>query len=206
MVSTPRTAGSRLILASGSPARAEMLSAAGVEFTTTPASIDEGAIKRQCRAKGRDSRFCAMALAQAKACAVAVLHPDALVIGADQILVVGDEWLDKPVDLAEAAAQLRWLSGQTHTLVTAACIQQSDKVLWQATATPKMTMRRIGENFLAAYIEVEREAVLDSVGAYRIEGWGAQLFSRIEGDHFSIRGLPLIELLGFLRGCGLLGD
>ena len=206
MVSTPRTAGTRLILASGSSARAAMLSAAGVDFITIPATIDEAAIKRQCRARGKDSRSCAMALAQAKARAVASLHPDAIVIGADQILVVGDEWLDKPADFAEAAAQLRWLSGQTHTLVTAACIQQGDTVLWQATATPKLTMRRIGESFLAAYIEAEGEAVLGSVGGYQIEGWGAQLFSRIEGDHFSIRGLPLIELLGFLRGCGLLGD
>ena len=206
MVSTPRTADSRLILASGSPARAAMLSAAGVEFTVIPASIDEAALKQQCRAEGKDALGCAMVLAQAKACAVAAQHPDTTVIGTDQILVVGDAWLDKPADLVEAATQLRWLSGRTHTLVTAACAHQSDMVLWQATATPKLTMRCIGESFLAAYIEAEGEAVLASVGAYRIEGRGARLFSQIEGDYFSIRGLPLIELLGFLRERGLLGD
>ena len=206
MVSTLRTLGSRLILASGSPARAAMLSAAGVEFTAVPAMIDEAAIKRQYLAMGGGLLSCAMALAQAKARTVALQHPNAIVIGADQILVIGDEWLDKPADLGEAATHLRWLSGQTHTLVTAACAQRGAEVLWKETTTPKLTMRRIGESFLAGYIEAEGEVVLGSVGAYRIEGRGAQLFSRIDGDHFSIGGLPLIELLGFLRGRGLLGD
>ncbi len=183
-----------------------MLRAAGVEFTAIPASIDEAAIKRQCRNTGKDALACTRALALAKARAVAAQHPDAIIIGADQILVASDEWFDKPADLTEAAAQLRSLSGRGHVLATAAVAVAGDSCLWTATAAPELTMRRIGESFLAEYIEAEGEAVLGSVGAYRIEGRGAQLFSRIEGDYFSILGLPLIELLGFLRGCGLLGE
>ncbi len=206
MASTPRGIGSRLILASASSARAMMLRAAGVEFTAVPAMIDEAAIKRRCRGRAENAAACAMELALVKARAVAAKHPDAIVIGADQILVANDEWFDKPADLAEATAQLRRLSGRNHILATAACGVTSDVCLWTATAAPKLTMRCIGESFLAEYIKAEEEAILGSVGAYRIEGWGVQLFSRIEGDHFSILGLPLIELLGFLRGCGLLGE
>jgi septum formation protein len=147
-----------------------------------------------------------MALAKAKARAVAITHPNAVVIGADQILVAGEDWFDKPVTLAEAAGQLRRLSGRTHILATAACAVSGDTVLWSATAAPKLTMRRFGESFVARYIEAEGKTVLSSVGAYRIEGRGAQLFERIDGDYFSILGLPLIELLGFLRGRGLLEE
>jgi septum formation protein len=202
MVSTPK----RLILASASMARATMLRAAGVDFTAIPASINEGAIKRRSHESGQAALACAMALAEAKACVIAAEHPEAVVGGADQILIAGDEWFDKPVDLAEAAVQLRRLSGRTHILATAACAVHGDSCLWTATAAPKLTMRRIGESFLALYIEAEGKAVLGSVGAYRIEGRGIQLFSRIEGDYFSILGLPLVELLDFLRGRGLLGE
>jgi len=206
MVSTPRTTRSRLILASGSPARVAMLRAAGVEFTAIPASIDEAAIKAQFHDAGKDALACAMALAMSKARAVAAQHPEAIVVGADQILVADGEWFDKPATLAEASAQLRSLSGRRHALVTAAVAVDGDSCLWTATTAPKLTMRRIGENFFAEYIASEGEAVLGSVGAYRIEGRGVQLFSRIEGDFFSILGLPLIDLLGFLRAAGLLGE
>jgi septum formation protein len=182
-----------------------MLRAAGVRFTAIPAAIDEAAIKQQCRAAGRDARVCAMKLAQAKARAVAISHPDAIVVGADQILVADDDWFDKPLDLAEAAGQLRQLSGRMHILATAGCAVCGDVLLWSATTAPELTMRCIGESSLAEYIEAEGKAVLGSVGAYRVEGRGVQLFERIEGDYFSILGLPLIELLGFLRGYGLLG-
>lgn len=206
MASTPDKGDARLILASASASRAATLRAAGVEFIALPAGIDETAIKRQFRDRGDDAAACAHALALAKARVVAREHPDAIVIGADQILVANDEWFDKPADLAAAAEQIRRLSGHTHTLVTAACAVQGEAILWTAAAEPKMTMRRVGESFLAGYIEAEGEAVLGSVGSYRIEGRGAQLFERIDGDYFSILGLPLLELLGFLRERGFLED
>jgi septum formation protein len=147
-----------------------------------------------------------MVLAEAKARKIAAQYAEAIVVGADQILVTDGEWLDKPADLAAATAQLRGLRGRTHTLATAACAVRGPTRLWQATASPKLTMRCFGEAFLTLYIAAEGEAVLGSVGAYRIEGRGVQLFERIEGDHFSILGLPLLELLGFLRGRDLLAE
>jgi septum formation protein len=206
MASTPNQSDARLILASASIARLAMLRAAGVKLAAIPAAIDESVIKTQFRAAGGDALACAMALAEAKARKIAAQHAGAVVIGADQVLVVDEEWLDKPADLAAAAAQLRSLRGRTHTLATAVCAVQGAALLWQATASPKLTMRCFGEAFLALYIAAEGEAVLGSVGAYRIEGQGVELFERIEGDHFSILGLPLLELLGFLRGRGLLAE
>jgi septum formation protein len=200
MASTPE----RVILASASAARAAMLRAAGVAFTVFPAAIDESAIKRQFHTAGGEALGCAAALAEAKARAIARRHPRAIVIGADQILVAGGKWFDKPADLAEAAAQLRELRGRSHVLATAACAVHGEAVLWQATAAPQLTMRRFGEGFLKGYIAAEGEALLGSVGAYRIEGRGVQLFARIDGDRFAILGLPLMELLCFLRERGLL--
>jgi septum formation protein len=201
MASTPE-----LILASASTARSGLLRAAGVPFRIEPADIDEAIIKREYREAGRDASACAAALAEAKARAVAARHKETLVIGADQILVAGDEWFDKPGDLTEAAAQLRRLRGRDHSLVTAVCVFRDTMRLWQAMAIPKLTMRRFGDAFLAGYIEAEGSAVLGSVGAYRLESSGVQLFARIEGDHFAILGLPLLELLEFLRGYGVVGE
>ena len=205
MASTPDTP-PPLILASASSARAMLLRQAGIEFTTVPADIDEAAIKQEYLTAGRDVTACAEALAEAKAKAVAALHPDAFVVGADQILVADGEWFDKPRDLAEAAEQLRCLRGREHRLVTACCVCQAGKTLWRALSVPSLMMRQFGEAFLARYIAAEGKAVLGSVGAYRLEGRGVQLFARIEGDHFAILGLPLLELLGFLRERGVMGD
>jgi septum formation protein len=206
MASTPNRVVPRLILASASTSRARLLRAAGVEFTIDPADIDESVIKQEHQARGLDVESCAMALAEAKAHAVASRQPEALVIGADQILVCAGEWFDKPGDLTEAAAQLRRLRGHDHLLVTACCVYRGDVKLWQDVSTPKLTMRHFGDAFLAGYIEAEGDAVLGSVGAYRIEGRGVQLFARIEGDHFAILGLPLSELLPFLRRQGVVGE
>jgi len=194
----------RLILASASTARATLLRAAGVEFEIVPAAIDETVMKHRCRAAGDDALACAMALGEAKARAVAADNPRAVVIGADQILVVDGEWLDKPDTLLAAAQHLRRLSGRTHTLPTAACAVLGETCLWRAQSSPEMTMWRFGDAFIDRYIEAEGKALLGSVGAYRIEGRGVQLFSRIEGDHFAILGLPLLPLLDFLRRRGLL--
>ena len=195
-----------LILASASVARAGMLRAAGLDFEIVPADIDESAVKLACRANGGDALACAMSLAEAKARFVAVQYPAATVIGADQILIEGPDWFDKPSNLADAAAQLRRLAGKTHGLATAACAVCSETCLWRATSRPRLTMRRFGEGFLAGYIDAEGEGLLGSVGAYRIEGRGVQLFERVEGDYFAILGLPLMELLAFLRGRGLLAE
>jgi septum formation protein len=197
---TPET----LILASASTARAALLRAAGSAFRVEPSAVDEAAIKRAHRAAGHDAHACALALAEAKAATVAAQYPDALVIGADQILVAGDDWFDKPADLDQAAEQLFRLRGRDHVLVTAACVLQGETRLWSAVSMPTLTMRCFGEEFITGYIAAEGEAVLSSVGAYRIEGRGVQLFTRVEGDYFAILGLPLLELLEFLRERGVL--
>ena len=138
MASTPE----RIILASASVARAELLRAAGVDFAVEPAAIDEDWLKRDARRDGDSAIECAAALAAAKARCVSNRHPEALVIGADQILAIGTEWFDKPGDLAEASGQLRVLRGQTHSLATAVCVAKGGVSLWRATSEPEMTMRR----------------------------------------------------------------
>ena len=183
----------RIILASASTARALLLRAAGVPFAVEPAAIDEARLKREARRAGESPIDCASALARQKACCVSNRHPAALVIGADQVLAAGTEWFDKPADLAEAGAQLRALRGRSHVLATAVCVAQGGMPLWQATSRPELHVRRFGEAFLREYLAAEGEALLGSVGAYRLEGRGVQLFSRINGDHFAVLGLPLIR-------------
>jgi septum formation protein len=193
-----------IILASASPTRAGLLAAAGVPFTVEPAGIDEGAIKHEMIKAGSTAIDCAQALAKAKAAAVSMLSPEALVIGADQVLVAGADWFDKPETLAEAHAQLRKLRGRTHVLATAVCVLRAGERLCQLVSQPEMTMRPFTDAFLDAYIAAEGEALLGSVGAYRLESRGIQLFSRMTGDHFAVLGLPLFELLDFLRSRGAL--
>lgn len=193
----------RLILASASPARAALLRAAGIDFTIEPADIDEARLKREMRQAGDSALDCALALAMEKAGVISGRSRAALVVGADQILAAGAEWFDKPRDLAEARAQLCALRGRAHRLATAVCVAQHGMPLWHATSEPELTMRAFSDAFLEAYLAAEGEAVCGSVGAYRLEGRGVQLFARISGDHFAVLGLPLIELLGFLRERGV---
>lgn len=193
-----------LVLASASTIRAQLLAAAGVDFRINPAELDESLLKQTCRAEGWDAADCALALAEAKAGQVSALFDRAVVIGADQLLVCGKIWFDKPADLGEARTQLQALRGHTHELVTAVCAVQDGSRLWHAVSSPRLTMRHFTDAFLDAYIASEGADILGSVGAYRLEGGGVQLFEHIEGDYFAILGLPLLELLGFLRIKGMI--
>lgn len=194
----------KLVLASASSARRALLEAAGVSFTTTPAAIDEAAIRDAARAEGAEATAAALRLAELKAERVASRQPDALVIAADQILVCEGRWYDKPTDLAAARAHLSALRGRAHHLATAVLCWRGGARLWHHVAAPRLTMRSFSPAFLDAYLAAEGERVLSSVGAYRLEGLGVHLFDRIEGDHSAILGLPLLPLLGFLRQHGVL--
>jgi septum formation protein len=191
-----------LILASASPTRARLLATAGLVVSVEPAAVDEEAVKQTLRAEGHAAVDCALALAELKARGIAKSHSRALVIGADQILVCDGLWFDKPSNLDGAYAQLKALRGRTHRLVTAVCVVQNATRIWHIVSQPQLTMREFSDRFLDDYLAVEGAAVLDSAGAYRLEGRGVQLFERVEGDYFAILGLPLVELLGFLRNRG----
>jgi septum formation protein len=193
-----------IILASASPTRARLLEAAGVRFTVKPPEIDEAPIKQRARQAGQSAIECARTLAVAKAGAVSRRFPEALVVGADQLLATGDEWYDKPAGLAAVRTQLQALRGHTHVLATAVCVVRAGERIWHAVSMPELTMRRFSDVFLAEYIAAEGEALLGLVGAYRLEGRGVQLFERMTGDHFAVLGLPLFELLDFLRSRGAL--
>jgi septum formation protein len=189
----------RLRLASRSAARRAMLEAAGVAFEPVEAELDEAAAKAGLIGAGFDPRGVAEELAQLKALGAAA-GPGDLVLGADQVLECEDgAVLAKPESREEALAQLRRLSGATHFLHSAAAICESGEISWWAIETATLTMRPLGEAFLHSYLDREYEAIRWSVGGYRIEGPGVQLFERIEGSHFAILGLPLLPLLAYLR-------
>jgi septum formation protein len=193
----------RLILASASTARAALLRSSGIEFAIEPAAIDESVVKREAARRGDSALQCAAILAAEKALAVSRNNPGALVIGADQILATDDEWFDKPGDMIEAGEQLRRLRGRDHILATAVCVARDRLAIWQAESAPRLAMRVFSDEFLDAYVEAEGEILLGSVGCYRLESRGVQLFDRITGDYFAVLGLPLIELIGFLRQRGV---
>jgi septum formation protein len=196
----------RLVLASASASRRAVLAASGVRFDVIPADVDETALKRAAQSEQADAATAALRLADAKAARVAAAEPDALVIGADQIVVCDGAWFDKPADLAAARIQLQTLRGRPHILATAAVCRRRGERLWQHIAAPRLVMRRFSDTFLDAYLALEGNHVLGSVGAYRLEGPGAQLFTRVEGEHAAILGLPLMALLEFLRQTGVLAS
>lgn len=188
-----------LLLASASPTRAAMLARAGLACRAEPARVDEAAVREAMRAEGAGPRDTAMALAELKAGRLSNRYPELFVIGADQILSCGTAWFDKPADLDHARAHLLALRGKTHVLHTAVCVARGGSVLWRHVEEPALSMRAFSDSLLDGYLERQGEAVLGSVGAYRIEECGAQLFDKVEGDWFAILGLPLLPLLAFLR-------
>lgn len=195
-----------VILASGSRFRAAMLESAGLAVTVDPPAVDEESVKRSMKAEGADAGTVGEALAATKAQQVSRRHPGSLVIGADQMLECEGQWFDKPAGRDNARGHLQALRGRTHELVTAACVVQDGYVIWHHVARARLTMRPFTDGFIEWYLDAAGNAVCDSVGAYQLEGLGAQLFSRVEGDHFTIIGLPLLPLLDFLRGHGVLPE
>jgi septum formation protein len=179
-----------------------MLEAAGLVFEVEAPRVDEEAAKASLRAAGLRPRDQADALAELKALSVSRGRPD-FVIGADQMLALGDEVFDKPKDPAEAREHLLRLRGQTHQLITAAVVAREGAIIWRHIDTPKLKMRAFSDAFLDDYLSRAGEDVLRSVGAYQLEGLGAQLFERVEGDYFSVLGLQLLPLLAFLREHGI---
>ena len=191
-----------LILASQSQARQALLANAGIEFDVIAADIDERAVQEASGLSAPGD--IAALLAREKALSVSAQQPGKFVVGADQTLALGFRVFSKPAGRAEAQEQLRALAGHSHQLHSAVAVARDDEILFEAAAIGRMTMRRLGEAELDAYLAEAGEAVTSSVGAYQLEGLGVHLFERIEGDHFTILGLPLLQLLAFLRSEQLL--
>ncbi len=188
-----------LILASASTARASLLRNAGLTVEIVPARIDEDEVKIALRADGAPARDQADVLAEMKALAVSRSHPGAMVLGADQILDQAGRTFDKPANRAEAREQLLALRGQRHELLSAAVIARDGEPIWRHIGRARLQMRPFTEDFLDDYLDQMGDDVTTTVGGYMLEGLGAQLFARVDGDYFTILGLPLIETLGFLR-------
>lgn len=194
----------RLVLASASQSRAALLTAAGVAFTADPADLDEAALMAALR--GADAATVAATLAQKKALHVSARHPGALVLGGDSVIDFDGERLSKCATLDQAKALLARLSGKSHLLVSAAALAKDGALLWTHASPCRMAMRHLSPQFLDNYIAAEGTAILSSVGCYHYEGRGSQLFDTVEGDYFSVLGLPLLPVLAALRKEGVLAS
>ncbi|NOR61361.1 MAG: septum formation protein Maf [Rhodobacteraceae bacterium] len=192
-----------LILASQSSARRDMLQNAGLEIECHPARIDESAIKASLLAQNAPPRDIADALAEMKARRVASKFPDRLVLGADQILVHKGKIFDKPTSLEDAKSQLLTLRGQSHLLFSAAVIYDQGAPVWRHIGRAELTMRDFSTPFLERYLNDMKDDLFTTVGGYKLESTGSQLFLSVKGDYFSVLGLPLLEVLKFLRGKGV---
>ena len=190
----------RIILASQSSARRAMLTAAGVAFDAVSAAVEDESAKAALLSEGLAARDMADALAEMKAIKVSSGDGQALVLGCDSVVALEDgAMLDKPRDRAEAATHLRRLSGKRHELVSAAVIAEGGRPVWRVVDRAKMHVRPLSDAFIEQYLDLEWPDIAGCVGCYRIEGLGAQLFSRIEGSHFTVLGLPLLPVLDYLR-------
>lgn len=192
-----------IILASGSASRRSLLAGAGVQAQSIQPNVDEDAAKRTMRLDGLSVSNQAMQLAEMKAVKVSS-NVGGLVIGGDQMLNLEGDAFDKPINLDGAERHLKKLSGKTHTLETAIVIAENGVPIWRHLARPSLTVRTLSDSFIKSYIKSCGPPLLTTVGAYQLEGLGAQLFSKIEGDYFSILGLPLLPLLDYLRIRGVL--
>lgn len=188
-----------LILASASASRAAMLRQAGLDFDIRPARIDEEEIKLSLKNDGASLRDVATALAELKAHRISSAEPADFIIAADSMVACDGRWYDKPADMQTAREHLQSLRGKTHELLSAVVLARGGSVIWRHVESARLTMRDFSDAFLDAYLAQAGDAVLSCVGCYQLEGLGAQLFSRIQGDHFSILGLPLLPLLDILR-------
>ncbi|MCG8272028.1 Maf-like protein [Aquamicrobium sp. NLF2-7] len=192
----------KLVLASGSPFRKAMLVSAGVDVEAVPAEIDERAVEAPLQDSGVSPEDVAVILAEAKALEVSERRPGALVLGCDQTLSLGDEVFHKPADMEGARRHLLALSGKIHQLNSAAVLVRNGEVLWRHVGIANLTMRKLEPAFIGRHLARVGDKALSSVGAYQIEGEGIQLFEKVEGDHFTIVGLPLLPLLSELRRQG----
>lgn len=191
-----------LILASGSPFRKALLVNAGVAVEAVPAELDERAVEAPLKDSGASPEDVALVLAEAKAVEVSQRVPGRLVLGCDQTLSLGARLFHKPADMEAARRTLLALSGNTHQLNSAAVLARNGEVLWRYVGVASLTMRRLDPAFIGRHLARVGEKALQSVGAYQVEGEGIQLFERIEGDHFTIVGLPLLAVLAELRRLG----
>ncbi len=191
-----------IVLASGSPFRKKMLEDAGLSFGVERPEIDERAVERAVEGAGISPEDLAAILAEAKALDVSQRRPGMLVIGADQTLSLNDDVLHKPKDMEEARRRLLALSGQTHQLNSAIILMRDGETIWRHVEVARLTMRQLDPGFIGRHLSRVGDRALSSVGAYQIEGEGIQLFEAIEGDHFTIVGLPLLPLLKKLRELG----
>lgn len=195
----------RLVLASQSAARQAMLHAAGVDFEAVSPNVDEQEAKASLSGGGIAGRDLADALAELKAVRVSSRDPAAMVLGCDSVVALEDgTMLDKPVDRADAAEHLRRLSGNRHELISAAVMAHEGRAVWRVVDRARMHVRALSPAFIETYLDAEWPAIAGCVGCYRLEGLGAQLFSRIEGSHFTVLGLPLLPVLDYLRVRGIL--